>query len=95
MGEPELELYPFVVLNGTQLYPRFWQIGDGGGGGPPIPGKSESGMGMGRGWTPGARQIGDGPPSPIPGKSGMGMGMGIGGSVPFPQQKPEGKVALT
>ena len=31
MGEPEL--YPFAVLNGTQLYPRFWQIGGGGGGG--------------------------------------------------------------
>ncbi len=26
MGEPEL--YPFAVLNGTQLDPRFWQIGD-------------------------------------------------------------------
>ncbi len=41
MGEPEL--YPFAVLNGIQLDPRFWQIGDGGGDGPPIPGKS--GMG--------------------------------------------------
>jgi len=37
MGEPELS--PFAVLNGTQLYPRFWQRGDGDGGGlgPPIP----------------------------------------------------------
>ena len=57
MGEPEL--YPFAVLNGTQLYPRFWQIGAGEGGGPPVPGKSgmgppspipgKSGLGMGMG----------------------------------------------
>ena len=26
------------MLNGTQLYPRFWQIGGGGGDGPPIVG---------------------------------------------------------
>ncbi len=39
------ELYPFAVLNGTQLDPRFWPIGDGDGDGPPIPGKS--GMRMG------------------------------------------------
>jgi hypothetical protein len=57
LGEPEL--HPFAVLNGTQLDPRFWQIGDGDGDGPPIPGKSgmgppspipgKSGMGMGMG----------------------------------------------
>ncbi len=77
MGEPEL--YPFAVLNGTQLYPRGWgwgwtphprQIGDGDGDDPPIPGKS-----------------GMGPPSPSPDKSGMGMGMGIGGSVPWSKFK--------
>ena len=40
---------PFAVLNGTQLDPRFWQIGDGGGDGPPIPGKSGMGTRMGIG----------------------------------------------
>ena len=68
-GEPEL--YPFAVLNGTQLYPRFWQIGGGGGGGPPISGKSGVGVGVGIGgsvpchrgwegpwgWTPDCRHV--------------------------------------
>ena len=89
------QLYPFAVLNGTQLDPRFWQIGDGMGMDPPSP----ANRGWGWGWTPDPRQIGDGdgdgppgpipgksgmgPPSPIPGKSGMGMGMGIGDSAPW------------
>ena len=63
------QLYPFAVLNGTQLDPRFWQleIGDGDGDGPPIPGKSGMGMGMdprspanrgwGWGWTPDCRRV--------------------------------------
>jgi hypothetical protein len=66
------QLHPFAVLNGTQLDPRFWQIGDGDGDGPPIPGKSGMGMGMdprspaNRGWTP----------IPIPGQIGDGDGDG-------------------
>ena len=74
------QLYPCAVLNGTQLDPRFWQIGDGDGDGPPIPGAQiEDGDGDG---PPIPGKSGMGPPSPSPDKSGMGMGMGIGGSVP-------------
>jgi hypothetical protein len=39
---------PLSTLNGTQLYPRFWQIGDWDGGGPPIAGKSGVGVGVDR-----------------------------------------------
>ncbi len=75
------QLYPFAVLNGTQLQvdPRFWQIGDGDGDGPPIPGKSGMGMGMmprspaNRGWDP----------HPHP-RTNRGWGWGWGSGVPCP-----------
>ena len=73
------QLYPFAVLNGTQLDPRFWQIGDGDGDGPPTPGKSGMGMGMmprspaNRGWDP--------HPHPL---TNRGWGWGWGSGVPCP-----------
>jgi hypothetical protein len=92
MGEPEL--YPFAVLYGTQLYPRFWQIGDGDGDGPPIPGKSgmgppspspdESGMGMGMGiggsvpWARGQEVHWQ--EAPHTSQAGARAGLGVGGS---------------
>ena len=74
------QLYPFAVLNGTQLYPRFWRIGDGDGDGPPHPRQIGDGDGDD---PPNPGQSGMGPQSPSPDKSGMGMGMGKGGSVPW------------
>jgi hypothetical protein len=69
------QLYPFAVLNGTQLDPRFWQIGDGDGDGPPIPGKSgmDPRSPANRGWDP----------HPHP-RTNRGWGWGWGSGVPCP-----------
>jgi hypothetical protein len=85
LGGGAIEMPPVPVqAPGTQLDPRFWQIGGGGGGGPPIPGKSGVGVGLdprspaNRGWN------GSTPPSP----ANRGWGRGWGSGVPCPAKPP-------